>query len=81
MDSGREPNRRSALADFGLVSMVVGGGAAFLLGMVAIGSAAFLGRIPLTVGLLFVVASLAAVFGLVVTIAAVRKGASKDGSR
>ena len=73
MDAGRAPNRRSALADFGLVSLVVGGGAALLLGMVAIGAVAFLGRIPLPVGFLFVVASLTTVFGLIVTIATVRR--------
>ena len=74
MNARREPNRRSALADFGLVSLVVGGGAALLLGIVAIGAVAFLGRIPLPVGLLFVLASLATVFGLIVTIATVRRG-------
>ncbi len=73
METDREPNRRSPLADFALVSLVVGGGAALVLGMVAIGAVAFLGRIPLPVGFLFVVASLATVFGLVVTIATVRR--------
>ena len=74
MSDGKEPIRRSPLADFGLVSLVVGGAAALLLGMVVLGAAAFLGRIPLPVGLLFAVASLVTVFGLVVTIAALRRG-------
>ena len=73
MGNGRDPDRRSALADFGLVSLVVGGGATLLLGMVAIGTAAFLGRIPLPIGFLFVVASMATVFGLVVTITTIRR--------
>ena len=73
MNTDREPNPRSALADFGLVSLVVGGGAALLLGMVALGAVALLGRIPLPVGFLFVLASLATVFGLIVTIATVRR--------
>ena len=73
MGNGRDPDRRSALADFGLVSLVVGGGATLLLGMVAIGTAAFLGRIPLPIGFLFVVASAATVFGLVVTITTIRR--------
>lgn len=73
MGADRDSNRRGALADIGLVSLVVGGGATLLLGMAAIGAAAFLGRIPLPIGLLFVVASLATVFGLVVTIITVRR--------
>lgn len=73
MGDGKEPIRRSPLADFGLVSLVVGGGAALLLGMVVLGAAAFLGRIPLLIGLLFAVASLATVFGLVVTITTIRR--------
>ena len=74
MSDGKEPIRRSSLADFGLVSLVVGGAAALLLGIVVLGAAAFLGRIPLLVGLLFAVASLATFVGLVVTIATVRRG-------
>ena len=73
MGTGREPERRGSLADFGLVCLVVGGGATLLLGMVAIGTAAFLGSIPIPIGFLFVLASLATVFGLVVTITTVRR--------
>ena len=74
MVGGGEPSRRGTLADFGLVGLVVGAAVSFILGMVSIGAVALLGRIPLPIGLLFVLASLVTVFGLVVTIATVRRG-------
>ena len=73
MGTDRDANGRSLVADFGLVSLVVGGGASLVLGIVSIGTAALLGRIPVFLGLLFVVAALTTVFGLIVTIASVRR--------
>lgn len=73
MDTDRDAKGRSMVADFGLVSLVVGGGASLALGIVSIGTAALLGRIPVFLGLLFVVAAMTTVFGLIVTIAAVRR--------
>lgn len=73
MDTDRDPNGRSMVADLGLVSLVVGGGASLALGIVSIGTAALLGRIPVFLGFLFVVAAMTTVFGLIVTIAVVRR--------
>lgn len=54
-------NRRGSLWDIALVGLVVGGGASFLLGAVALGVGALTGRIPLVLWLLLALATLALV--------------------
>ena len=66
-------SNRSMLADIGLVSMVVGGGASLVLGIACLLLAALLGYIPVVIGFLFVLAALVTVFGLVVTIVTTRR--------
>ena len=68
------PDGRSTLADFGLTALVMGGGAAFLLGLITIGVGALTGRIPLLLGILLSLTALVAVAGLVITIITVRSG-------
>ena len=63
---------RGSLADFGLVSLVLGGGASLLLGMAAIGVGALLGRIPLVLGVLLGLATVVTVIGLSVTVVTAR---------
>ena len=63
---------RSLLADFGLTALVLGGGAAFLLGLITVGAGALLGRIPILLGVLLALASLTAAFGLAATVIAAR---------
>ena len=63
---------RSAAADFGLTALVVGGGAAFVLGLITIGAGALLGRIPLFLGVLLGLASLTAASGLAATVITAR---------
>ena len=69
-------NTRDPLADFGLVSMVLGGAVTLLLGMVTIGVGALLGRIPLVLGLLLGLAVLVSMIGLFVTITTARNRGS-----
>lgn len=63
---------RSAAADFGLTALVVGGGAAFVLGLITIGAGALLGRIPLFLSVLLGLASLTAASGLAATVITAR---------
>lgn len=63
---------RSLAADFGLTALVLGGGAAFLLGLITVGAAALLGRIPLLLGILLALASLTALSGLAAAVIAAR---------
>ena len=58
-----------ALADLGLVGLVVGGITFLVLGVVTLGIGALLGRIPLFLGVLLGFSMLVTVIGLVVTIA------------
>lgn len=71
---GRKVNSRGFLADFGLVSLVVGGTATLLLGTVTIGIGALLGRIPLVLWVLLGLAALVTVLGLLLTVATARSG-------
>lgn len=50
-----ESGRRGSLSDMALVGLVVGGGATFVVGALALGVGALIGRITLIVWLLFIV--------------------------
>lgn len=71
---GGESGRRSSLRDTALVGLVVGGGATFLLGAVALGVGALIGRIPLVLWLLLALGALALVgtLGLAITLMVLR---------
>jgi len=59
--AGGESDRRGSLWDIALVGLVAGGGATFILGAVALGVGALMGRIPLVLWLLLVLGALALV--------------------
>ena len=71
---GSESGRRGSLWDIALVGLVVGGGATFVLGAVALGVGALMGRIPLVLWLLLALAALALVgtVGLAITLIVLR---------
>lgn len=71
---GSESGRRGSLRDIALVGLVVGGGATFVLGAVALGVGALMGRIPLVLWLLLALAALALVgtVGLAITLIVLR---------
>ena len=71
---------RSLAADFGLTALVLGGGAAFLLGLIAVGAGALLGRIPLFLGVLLALASLTALSGLAATVTTARSQPKTPGA-
>jgi len=76
-DAGRpggESGRRGSLWDIALVGLVAGGGATFILGAVALGVGALMGRIPLGLWLLLVLGALALVgaVGLAITLIVLR---------
>ena len=64
-----ERGRRGALPDMALVGLVVGGGATFVLGALALGVGALTGRVSLVVWLLFVLWVLLALGTLVCAVA------------
>ncbi len=72
-------DRRGSLRDMALVGLVVGGGATFVLGAVALGVGALMGRIPLVLWLLLALAALALVgtVGLAITLIVLRVRRSK----
>ena len=76
---GGESNRRGSLRDIALVGLVVGGGATFLLGAVALGVGALMGRIPLVLWLLLALGALAlaGTLGLAITLIVLRVRRSK----
>ncbi|MDE0138396.1 MAG: hypothetical protein OXM57_07835 [bacterium] len=76
-DDGRPPGdrgRQGSLWDMALVGLVVGAGATFVLGAVALGVGALMGRIPLVLWLLLALAavSLVGTVGLAITLIALR---------
>ena len=72
--SAGEPGRRGSLWDIALVGLLVGAGATFVLGAVALGVGALMGRIPLVLWLLLALAALALVgtLGLAITLIVLR---------
>jgi len=71
---GAERGRRGSLWDMALVGLVVGAGATFVLGAVALGVGALMGRIPLVLWLLLALAavSLVGTVGLAITLIVLR---------
>ncbi len=72
--AGGESGRRGSLWDIALVGLVAGGGATFILGAVALGVGALMGRIPLVLWLLLILGALALVgaVGLAITLIVLR---------
>lgn len=66
---GRTADEKEALADAGLVALVVGGAVSLALGVITLGIGALLGRIPLFPAVLLGVSALITLSGLAVTIA------------
>ena len=71
---GAQRGRRGSLSDMALVGLVVGAGATFVLGAVALGVGALIGRIPLVLWLLLALAavSLVGTVGLAITLIVLR---------
>ena len=71
---GAERGRRGSLWDMALVGLVVGAGATFVLGAVALGVGALMGRVPLVLWLLLALAavSLVGTVGLAITLIVLR---------
>ena len=67
-----ENGRRGSLWDMALVALVVGGGATFVLGTVALGIGALTGRIPLILWLLLALGTLVGGVGLVISLVGLR---------
>ncbi|WP_420613474.1 hypothetical protein [Candidatus Spongiisocius sp.] len=65
-------SRAGSLWDMALVGLVVGGGATFVLGAVALGVGALTGRIPLILWLLLALGMLVGATGLVITLIGLR---------
>lgn len=60
---------KASLADYGVVGLVGGGIATLVLGILTLGMSAFLGRIPLTLGVLLALAAAVTAVSLLVTLA------------
>ena len=69
---GSESGRRGSLWDMALVGLVVGGGATFVLGTVALGIGALTGRIPLVLWPLLALGTLVGAVSLVITVIGLR---------